>query len=234
MSVGQATRQAQAREVAYSFVKDALLSGHYRPAQHLVENLIAEQLGVSKTPVREALTRLAQEGLVDWFPNRGFFVCEYSEQDVQDIYGLREIFEAECARFAAEQSDHAEVASQLRVENEGARDALLAGDMSEVHRHLSRFDGIIFERHDNRLLKKEIEALQARIVLSGVVSNRIPGRIERSLEEHGQIIEQLEAGDAAAAEAEMRKHIRSLLADEMDYRQEGQALRPWTLDRREP
>ena len=227
MNRAPASRQGQSREVAYSFVKDALLSGRYQPAQHLIENLIADQLGVSKTPVREALTRLEQEGLVDWFPNRGFFVCEYTEQDVQDIYGLREIFEAACVRFAAEQTDHAVTASQLQDENEQARAALSAGDLDGVHRHFSRFDGIIFERHENQLLKKEIATIQTRIILSGVLTNRIPGRIERSLEEHEGIIEPLAAGAAAAAEDAMRDHVRSLLGDELDYRRAGQALRSW-------
>lgn len=208
----------QAREMAYQMLKRAIMQGSYRPAHHLVEQAIARRLKVSKTPVREALSRLEQEGLVESFPHRGFFVKDYDERDVREIYELRELYEGACARLAAQRPDASEVADELEALNSAAEVALGAGRIDEVHDLFTQYDEIIFAQTDNRLLQEEISRIRARIHLSGVVTNRIPGRITKSLEQHGAIIEAIRAGDANAADESTAAHIRSLRDDELAHR----------------
>lgn len=216
MSDNASREQARAR--AYQSLKRSILEGRYRPAQHLVEQAIAASLQVSKTPVREALSRLEQEGLVESFPHRGFFVKEFSDRDVREIYELREIYERPCARLAAQQPNHRELADQLDKLNRAAAAALAAGRIDDVHRHFAAYDELIFAQSDNRRLQEEISRIRARIHLSGVATNRIPGRIETSLRQHDQIIAAIAVGDPAAAEESTGAHIRSLMDDELSYR----------------
>lgn len=204
--------------MAYHSLKRSILQGHYRPAQHLVEQAIAGSLKVSKTPVREALARLEQEGLVESFPHRGFFVKEFTERDVHEIYELREIYERACARLAAGRPNHRQLADRLEEMNRAASAALAAGRIDDVHRHFAEYDEIIFAQSDNRRLQEEISQIRARIHLSGVATNRIPGRIETSLRQHALIIAAIHAGDAAAAEESTGAHIRSLMDDELAHR----------------
>ena len=207
------TTREQAREKAYQTLKAWILQGYYRPAHHLVEQSLADRLNVSKTPVREALSRLEQEGLVESFAHRGFFVKEYSERDVHDIYELREIYERACARITAQRPDHRELASRLESVNACARAAFLDGRMGDVHRHFAHYDEIIFAQSDNRLLQEELSRIIARIHLSGVVTSYIPGRIETSLRQHDEIVAAIRTGDPAAAEERTGAHIRSLMED---------------------
>lgn len=223
---GQAkTTREQARETAYQMLKRSILQGYYRPAHHLVEQSIADRLRVSKTPVREALSRLEQEGLVESFPHRGFFVREYTDRDVREIYELREIYERACSRIAAQRPNHGEVADRLEKTNAAAREAYAAGRIDDVHRLFAEYDEIIFAQTDNRLLQEEISRIRARVHLSGVTTNRIPGRIETSLRQHDEIIAAIRAGDAVAAEERTTTHIRSLMEAELDHR----GTPPWPM-----
>ena len=92
-------------ELVYQKLRENILNGHYKHGDELRETAVGKEIGVSRTPVREALRQLELEGLVTIIPNRGAFVNGISEQDVQDIYLIRARLEGLCARMAAEQID---------------------------------------------------------------------------------------------------------------------------------
>ncbi|MGH3762972.1 GntR family transcriptional regulator [Actinophytocola sp.] len=221
--------KAQAREIAYQSLRSGILAGHYHPSQHLVEQSIAEQLRVSKTPVREALTRLEQDGLVKSFPHRGFFVRDFTEREFRQVYELRELYEGACARAASQRAGHAEVAERLDVANQAARTSFAGGHIDDVHRHFSEFDEIIFAQTDNELLQQEVARIWAQIYLMGVVTNQIPGRIETSIGQHDKIVGAVRDGDPDAAERRTRLHIRSLMEDELEHRR--RTTRAWSVIR---
>jgi DNA-binding GntR family transcriptional regulator len=213
--------RGNARETTYRMLREAIIDGRYRLGQHLVEQVIAEQLNVSKTPVREALARLEQEGIVESFPHRGFFIRDFTERDMREIYELREIYEKACARTAAEGPRHREIARELHEANESARHAFETEDVDGVHQHFAELDEVVFAASDNRLLREEIEHISARVHLCGVLTNQIPGRIETSLAQHEAIIEAIASGEGPQSEERMREHIRSLMEDELERRRAG-------------
>jgi GntR family transcriptional regulator, rspAB operon transcriptional repressor len=208
----------QLRDVTYRAIRRAILDGYFYPGQHLVERHIGEELNLSKTPVREALTRLEEEGLVESSPYRGFFIRIFEEQDVREIYELRELYEGACARMAAAGDGHFEVARRLLALNQAARVAHSKGDIDEVHQQFAKFDDVLFRQTTNTMLREQIDRMRVQIHLSGILTNQIPGRVVLSLDEHGRIIEAISAGEAADAEARMREHVGSLLASEAGRR----------------
>lgn len=201
------------RDTAYHAIRSAIISGGYLPAQHLVEADLAAEYGLSKTPIREALSRLENDGLVQSILNRGFVVRVITPAHMRNIYELRELYEGACARYAAESSNHVELATLLLDYNSAAGAALANGDIREVHANFSAFDDAIFAQSTNELLDQEIERIYALVNLGGTMSNTIPGRIERSLHQHLTIATKIRAGDGAGAEQAMRDHIHSLLED---------------------
>ena len=198
------------RETIYLAVKERIVRGRYRPGQHLVESFIAEDLETSKTPVREALARLEQEGLVESFPYRGYFVRVFTRDDLDEIYELRELYEGACARICAEATDHQVIADQLVGFNRHAEEAFNDMRLSDVHDNFARFDEIIFSRTKNQRLRNHIASITELVLLGGAITNRIPGRVEESLRQHEGIIAAIAAGDGDLAETVMREHVRSL------------------------
>lgn len=203
------------RDSVYHAIRAAITSRRYLPAQRLVEADLAEQFQVSKTPIREALYRLEQDGLVQSAHNRGFTVRTITPDEMRNIYELRELYEGACARAAAASDDSDKVAEQLRSYNAAAAAALADDDIQRVHANFYAFDELIVAQSPNELLREQFERLAALISLGGTMSNLIPGRTKRSLGEHEAIAAAIAIGDADAAELLTRDHIRSILVDQL-------------------
>lgn len=206
------------REIIYCEVKERIVRGQYLPGQHLVESVIANDLETSKTPIREALGRLEQEGLVESYPYRGFFVRVFDSQDLDEIYELRELYEGACARACAESHEHLEIARQLTEYNVMAEEALERQQLSSVHDCFAQFDEVIYGRTDNRRLRDQIASITELVLLGGAITNRIPGRVQESLRQHEEIIAAISSGDGDAAEMAMRKHVKSLRDEQASER----------------
>ena len=88
------------RDVVFNTLRKAILKGELKPGERLMEIALAERLGVSRTPVREAMRKLELEGLVSIIPNKGAYVTGITRQDVEDIYAIRSLLEGLCARWA--------------------------------------------------------------------------------------------------------------------------------------
>jgi DNA-binding GntR family transcriptional regulator len=188
-----------------------ILTGEYGPDERLVEEQLAERLGVSRTPVRQALTMLEAEGLVEVAPNRGATVCSFSVEDVWDIYDLRAVLEGHAARRAAGRITNSELArlGELTGEMEG-----LAGrfeDHEEEIRTLvglnQGFHGIIVEASRNRRLQRLINRTVEIPLMFKAFFWYTPHERVISNHYHRQILEALEKGDADRAEIIMREHV---------------------------
>lgn len=206
------------RDTIYSEVRERIIRGNYLPGQHLVEAVIAEDLKTSKTPVREALGRLEQEGLVESFPYRGYFVRAFDQRDLDEIYELRELFEGACARACAESPDHELIAATLSEYNKLASEALDGEQLSLVHENFAHFDEVIFSNTNNRRLREQIASITELVLLGGAITNRIPGRVAESLRQHEEIISAISRGDGDVAEKAMRQHVRSLREEQASER----------------
>jgi DNA-binding GntR family transcriptional regulator len=198
----------------YEEIRGAIVDLRLEPGAPLREAAIATQLGVSKTPVREALGRLEQEGLVEATSFKGAVVTDYSERDLEEIYELRELLEGVAVRAAAtEASDQAlESLHDVIKRSRAARDA---GDLVGLAELLGRFDQIVFEQVANVRIRSLIETLRAHLTRIGKLTEEIPGRVEASVEEHAAIVEAIARGDADDAERAMRVHIASVRGDQL-------------------
>ena len=210
----------------YEEVKAAIVELKLRPGDMLREAPVAKQLGISKTPVREALLQLKQDGLVELVPYKGAMITGYDVDDVREIFELRAMIEAECVRHAALERDERLV--QALTDNVSATETAIAdGDMGRVIGLFDEFDAALFSRLDNGRLQSLIENLQLHMKRIGKLTTEIPGRVERSVEQHADIVKALAAGDANAAQQTMREHIASVLVDELTH-MEQQADAPST------
>jgi GntR family transcriptional regulator, rspAB operon transcriptional repressor len=202
----------------YAELKAAIVALRLAPGEPLRESALAEQLGVSKTPIREALMKLEQEGLVETVSFKGAVVTSYSRRDLVEIYELRELLEGFAAGAAAESMG---AAGRERLGRVAARCRALAGDsaeraaLAELAELIWEFDDVLFEQVGNGRMRALIENLRAHLARIGQLTAGIPGRIEASVAEHERIVAAIAAGDAAAAAERMREHIRSVRDDQL-------------------
>jgi GntR family transcriptional regulator, rspAB operon transcriptional repressor len=198
----------------YEELKSAIVDLRLAPGDPLREATLADQLGVSKTPIREALTRLEQEGLVETTSFKGAVVTGYSRQDLLEIYELRELLENAAARTAAESMADADRDRLDRICRE-SRKLKKNHDAAGLAALISAFDDVLFEQVRNSRIRALIENLRAHLTRIGHLTAEIPGRIEASVDEHEKIVQAIAARDPEQAERQMREHIRSVRDDQL-------------------
>jgi len=199
-------------------LREAIVNLRLRPGEPLREAALAEKLGVSKTPLREAFARLEQEGLVETTSFKGAVVTGYSERDLKEIYELRALLEGAAARSAAEHADDTTLRAMRDVldRSRALRDA---GDLVGLAELLGRFDVIVYSQVTNDRIGALIDNLRAHLTRIGRLTEDIPGRVEASVEEHAAIVDAILARTPDEAERLMRVHIASVLADQLATRE---------------
>jgi DNA-binding GntR family transcriptional regulator len=195
-------------------LRNAIVELRLRPGAPLREVALAEQLGVSKTPLREAFARLEQEGLVETTSFKGAVVTGYSERDLNEIYDLRALLEGAAARSAADGST-ADMLAALRDVVARSRELRDAGDLEALAGLHEEFDMIVYAQVTNERIVALIENLRAHLTRIGKLTVGIPGRVEASVEEHAAIVDAIATRDPDEAERLMRVHIRSVLSDQL-------------------
>ena len=198
-------------------LREAIVNLRLRPGEPLREAALAEKLGVSKTPLREAFARLEQEGLVETTSFKGAVVTGYSERDLKEIYELRALLEGDAARAAASNANDTAIL-ELRHVVDRSRKLRDEGDLVGLAELLGQFDVIVFSQVTNERIGSLIENLRAHLTRIGRLTESIPGRVEASVEEHAAIVEAIVARNPDEAERLMRVHIASVLADQLGDR----------------
>jgi DNA-binding GntR family transcriptional regulator len=204
----------------YEELKLAIIDLRLAPGEPLREAALAEQLGVSKTPIREALTRLEQDGLVETTSFKGAAATVYSRRDLEEIYELRELLEVAAVRRAAESMNDKD---RARLEQVCAASRALrpAQDADRLSQLLTEFDQLLFAQVTNRRIRALVDNLQAHLTRIGRLTTDIPGRIGDSVAEHDRILEAIMAGDPDLAEQWLRAHIRSVREAQLDSLPDG-------------
>lgn len=202
-------------ERVYTKLKDAITSLELRPGETIVEGTIARQLGVSTTPVREALQRLAQADLVVLCRYRRATVREMTETDVREIYQLRETLEPLAARLAVSaltDTDLAGMERSIRL----ASAAIARRDWGELS-HLNRgFHGAFMRRCSNARLRRVLENLQDHNRIIALLTWEGRGYDQLEHDEHLAVLEAALAGDADATADRLRQHIARFGRDVVD------------------
>jgi DNA-binding GntR family transcriptional regulator len=205
-----ADRSRTRREVAYARIKDALQHAGLAPGEPLSEVGLSKMLGISRTPVREALQQLAQEGLVQVIPGRAVTVASRSVKDVLDVIHLRSLLEPELARLVAESAlpEHIERLEKTILQMEAA---LVDDDQSAWSKADAVFHETMHTACPNPLLGEMIVLLRNRVHhLANTDSRTNPARLVACTAEHRRVVEALSKRDAAEAESAMRDHLVQL------------------------
>jgi DNA-binding GntR family transcriptional regulator len=196
-----------ASSAATELIRQAIIDGRLPPGRRLKEEELARELGISRTPVREALLMLHAEGLVDNAPNRGAAVRSHSVEDLDDLYQLRALLEGYSTRRAASRLSDDEI-RELRESCERFNDLLdTDADMSElVHENLHFHQTILDSAGSPRLIAMVRQVIELPLVYRSYVwysaeQQRISGHY------HVQITRALEARDAERAELVMKEHV---------------------------
>lgn len=199
-------------ERVYDEIKKSVIKGEIPPGSKIIEENIARTLGVSRTPIREALKRLAQEGLVEITPRKGAFVIQLFRRVVKEILEIREALEGMAARLAALNMTD-DILDKMKKAFEGSEERIKRRDFSNYSMIDVDFHQLLFIASNNQRLTHIINNLYDHIQMLRLKSVILPGRIERSLNEHMMIIEALEKRDPDLAEKMAREHIRNVKID---------------------
>jgi DNA-binding GntR family transcriptional regulator len=202
---------ARASDRVYDTIREDILSGRIASGTQLSEVDLADRLGVSRTPLRAALSKLALEGLVDTSRGRTGVVPEVSAESVAELFELREALEVQAARLSAQRGDPA-VFTNLAHEFADARRLLASGDRGAYYDVVGRFDEALDDAVNNRSLTAALDTSRLHLARARRVAIDNPERLLQAAVEHGAICRAIAAGDEALATSATVVHLRASLA----------------------
>ena len=199
----------------YDRIRDDILNGVYKEHDELKEATLGERLGVSRTPVREALRQLELEGLVEIIPNKGARVTGITKKDIEDIYQIRYLLEGLSARWA---TDHVTEEQLEKMEETLYLTEFHAkkGNFTQVYDLDSQFHELMYEASGSKMLNhilSDFHMYVTRIRKTSLASNN---RSKNSTEEHRAILDAIKERDAEKAEACAHKHVLSTIKNNQE------------------
>lgn len=200
---------APLRERVLDIVRQGILDFKLRPGQRLIERELIEQLGVSRTTVREVLARLAAEGLVTMIPQKGAIVSVLTLEEAADIYQMRALLEGLAVRRFIERADHANTVELRTIVDDLSRAAEAGATPAEGLKAKDRFYRVLLRGAKSPRLTEILTSLQGQVRMLRAMSLSASDRLPQAAEEIGRVVAAIEAGDAAAGAAACEEHIRN-------------------------
>ncbi len=198
------------RARVYNTIRDKILSGEYKENEELKENALASELGVSRTPVREALRQLELEGLVNIIPNKGAYVTGITKKDIYDIYTIRSYLEGLCARWACKNITNAQI--------EALEEILYLSDFHARRSHFdqlveldNKFHDLLYKASGSKILDHVLSDFHQYVERVRKVSLSRPYRAVQSSKEHAAIVEAIKKRDGALAETLAQEHMKNTI-----------------------
>jgi len=192
----------------FNKLREDILSGVYRENDELKENSIATELGVSRTPVREALRQLELEGLVTMIPNKGAYVTGITSKDMHDIYMIRSSLEGLCAKWACEHITQSQI--------EELEEILYLSDFHAKKNHNeqmveldNKFHELIYEASGSKILYHVLSDFHHYVERIRKITLAMPSRASQASQEHAAILEAIKKRDGDLAEQLAYEHIKS-------------------------
>jgi DNA-binding GntR family transcriptional regulator len=212
--LGEPVEHRQLKDSVYLKLREEIVTATLPPGYVLREAELAARFGVSKTPLREAFVRLEKDGFVQIAPYRSAVVTGYSQQDLREIYEVRELLEGLCAREAAVSIATEDLAALNRIVR-GSAAAFEAEDTDRLTALLDEFDVVLYAQSRNSRITAMLENIRDHVTRIGRLTVAIPGRMGTSVREHQAIYEAIVQRDGPRAETLMRQHILSVMADQL-------------------
>jgi len=205
-------RPVRASELAYQRLRDDILSWRLRPGTALSETELAESLGVSRTPLRAALARLALEGLVDTSQGRTGIVPDVSAESVAELFELREALETHTARLAARRGDP-QTFDALAADFSHASETLAVGGVDAYYAVVAAFDRALDDAVANPSMRNALDGVRTHLVRARRMAADNPTRLLRAADEHRLICEAIRDRDEALAASATSVHLRASLTE---------------------
>ena len=196
------------RDVVFNTLRHAILRGELKPGERLMEIQLANKLGVSRTPIREAIRKLELEGLVLMIPRKGAEVAEITEKSLRDVLEVRGSLEELAVELACERISEEQIA-ELKVAATAFEEALQTGELTEYAEADVRFHDIIYSATDNQRLVQLLYNLREQMYRYRVEYLKRQEVHQTLLEEHQYIIECIESRNKECAKAAIRTHIEN-------------------------
>lgn len=194
----------------FNKLREDILSGVYHENEELKENSIGLELGVSRTPVREALRQLELEGLVTMIPNKGAYVTGITSKDIHDIYMIRSYLEGLCAKWACEHIMDAQIEALDEIlylsefhQKKGHHDQMVELD--------NKFHELIYEASGSKILYHVLSDFHHYVERIRKITLAMPSRATKSSEEHAAILDAIKKRDGALAEELAHEHIMNTI-----------------------
>lgn len=186
-------------------IENAIVAGHFAPGERLDEVMLANRFSVSRTPIREALHRLAMAGMVEIRPRRGAVVTSLTPQRLYEMFEVMAELEAACGRLAARRLTEPEAAALITAHRacEDNRD-----DIDAYYQANEVFHHAIYAASGNQFLAEQAMALQRRLQPYRRLQLRVRNRMQASFAEHGAVLEAILAGDSERAAHVLRAHVQ--------------------------
>ncbi len=205
------------RERAYEYLKHAVLSGHFAPGERLTEEHLAKRLGMSRTPIREALHKLESEGLIKPLVTRGFVASQDSREDVEELFEIRAMLEGYALRIACSRVTEAVLAG-LEESLAGAEQALRDGSLDALFQANTRFHdllhGLITDKHR---LHHQMVTMRQYVLRYRKNTLQYPDGGQRTVDDHRRILLALRLRDPDLCERLMREHIQQSKRAALQY-----------------
>lgn len=202
----ETTDKYSLRGRVYKKLREDILSGVYKENEELKETTIGQELGVSRTPVREALRQLELEGLVILIPNKGAYVTGITSKDIHDIYTIRSYLEGLCAKWACEHITDAQI--------EALEEILYLSDFHARRSHYkqlveldNKFHELIYSACGSKILNHVLSDFHQYVERVRKITLSMPSRALKSNKEHADIVEAIKKRDGQLAEALAHEHI---------------------------
>lgn len=191
------------REIVFETLREAIITGVLKPGERLMEVQLAEEMGVSRTPVREAIRKLELENFVVMVPRKGAYVADISTKDIVDVYEIRAALESLAAGLAAERITDEELEELQRILVQNAESQSLE-DLIAVD---TKFHDVLYRASRNERLVQIISNLREQIQRFRSTTLASPGRIKNTLEEHKKIVDAVSERNILLAQQLAQEHI---------------------------
>ncbi len=202
-------KQKYLRDHIFEKLQQAIYSGKLKSGERLTEKKIAEELGVSRTPVREALYRLTSLGLIKMIPHRGFLISRWSSKEIKDVIELRIALEVFAVKLAIQRILPSEI-NELKVLVAKMEKAVKEEDIMKASHLNSLFHDRIVLASKNKELFEVMEPIKNKIYHFRIISISTPNRLKKSLKEHKEILNALISKNSGVVQKLMAKHIQKV------------------------
>ena len=195
------------RDIVFEALREAILSGSLAPGERLMEIQLAEDMGVSRTPVREAIRKLELEGFVVMIPRKGTYVAGLSMKQMSEVFEVRAALEELAVDLSAERISDEELEQLEHLHTRSRVDEMVKDDIETIVKLDEEFHDLLYKTARNSRLSSAINHLTEQMHRYRTASLSYPGRLKSALEEHRNIVEAIARRDGDAARKAAREHM---------------------------